>query len=880
MAEYVSPNIVFEERASESPQRLINNRLKGGAVLPANDGSALKPITINNDTEVFETFGNPNDYNFQYHKQITDFSAPGNPIIVVRPLHSSAKNADLQLRGISHKKLDSWFTSNLGRNLTRNAEKFYNEDVADVSLNYEYSTEYKLDVIRRYVSSKKDIAVAVCSNIKHFNEPIMNANIDVIRNFNVSTPSNNPSKYEKYTILRDTLTTTSTDSVTKKFIVVGDVTSKIKTGDKLIVTGTNALTVTVATSTFLTPNTEIVVTEAVVNSTNDVINYLNGSWSTLATLTNGSLVEYSGSAWTVIDPASIAEKYYVELLGAPYKKVGSNWIKITDEFYVPIDLNNDGKADIAQADIFSTELLNSSGVLVSFNDLLTTSTNFENNEIFIVVLRKNMLTNKWLLAETHFGNYSIDHKDANNNNDFIESMIYNSSDYIYVKTGHKSFTPTAITANTVTVENENLSHIQVGEKIILTNFSENGVAVARKELNIISSIYTLGDTETVITFAETLTTPTVSGTSRLSDELAGKVSTNRNYYCNKFDTRYNISNVDASDGYSLEQCIVYDIAPTNSQGTTITDYSNIDNNNIDNGADVFKDKDNIDIGLLLGYETVDEFGVTNSNKMAEIAIFREQCLAVVSPWNINLFNFSDKDTTTNNIINQYGNNRTSKFSGNFTKYSTFVRVEGNMKYDIDPYNNNKYRWYGLNGDIAGKISTNSTNPNRGAEYPIAGINGGELQNQRKLAFVPTFEQRERLNRNGINTVYVGVGSQTPIIFSNLTSYDLPVPVFQTSSYRMLLNTIESFFNTNLFTRFFKYKTPEMKLAIADGFNSYIAPFITRGSVQSANLTFPVIKGENPKNLTMELKLVINPVITSFKLIINASEAEVTIDEVQ
>lgn len=870
--EYISPTIIFEERASEAPQRLINTRLKGGAVLPSNDGPALIPVDVENNVDVYDIFGYPNDYNFQFHKQITDFTTPGNPMTIVRPLYNTAKNADLQLRGISHKKLDAWYSSTVAKNLVRNTEKFYNKDVAEVSLNYDYETEYKLDIIRKYVSSNKNIAVALCSNIKHYNQPIFNANIDVIRNINVSAPSNNPSKYEKYTILRKTLNAVSTASVTKKFVVNGDYTNIIKADDKLIITGTNTLTVTVVSSTLVTNTTEIIVSEVVANSTNDVINYLTGSWSTKDTFINGKLVEYNGTTWELVANAPAENsKYYIELLGSAYKFISSNWIKIVDENYIPIDLNNDGKADIAQSDIFSSELLTSSGTLVSFDDIISTPMNFENNEVAIVVLNKNKVTNKWNLAEIHLGNYDINHKDSNNKSDFIENIIYANSNYIYVKTGHKLWTPTAITTSSVTVGNANLSHIQAGEKIVLQNILENAVSVSEKVVTVVSSVFSTPNT--LITFMETLNTPTLGTSPKVSDIYAGKVSTNANYYTDKFDSRYNLSNVDASDGFTLENMIVYDIAPVNGIGTTITDYSNLASSDIDSSADLFKDKDNIDVGLLLGYETTDEFSVTNSNKMAEVASYRKQCLAFISPWNINLFDFSDKELTAQNLINQYGNNRDSKFTGNFTKYSTFVRVDGNMKYDIDVYNNNKYRWYGINGDVASKISINSTNANRGAEYPIAGINGGELQNQTKLAFIPTFEQREKLNRNGINTVYRGIGSATPIIFSNLTTYDLPVPVFQTSSYRMLLNSIENFFNANLFVRYFKYKTPELKAAIIDAFNSYISQYIVRGSVQSATLTFPVVKNENPKNLTMELNLVINPVITSFKLIINASESD-------
>jgi len=885
MADYNSANISFEERASESPQRLINTRLKGGAILPSNDGPALTPINISNDTDVFDLFGNPNDYNYMYHKQITDFSTPGNPMVLIRPLPVTAKNADLQLRGITHKKLDAWYLSTSPRNLIRQTEKFYNSDMAEISLNYDMTTEYKLDIIRKYVSTKQDIAVAVCSSIKNFDEPIFNANIDVIRNINAGYPSNNPTAFEKYTIRRLVTGASVTTKTAKTFVIAGDYSSatglvnhKFTAGDKYIVSGTNTGTFTVVTSVYASPSTTItVIEEPTSDSTNDIIHFLGGSWSTKDTFIDGSLVEYSGSTWGLVaGEPSEGSKYYIELLGAAYQRVGSTWIKLTDESYIPIDINNDGKADIAQLNIFSTELLTSSGILVSFNDLVTNTISFENNEIVIVVLKKNMVTNKWGFGETIIGNYLSDHIDINGKSDFIENVTYTTGKYIYAKVGHKLWTPTSITTSTLVFASLNLSHIQVGETIILTDYLENAVPVLEKRLTVSNVVFAAGDT--TITFVQTLTVPTLVGSSKMSDIIAGKVSTNRNYYMNKFDSRYNISNTDASDGFTLNNMIVYDIAPVDGSSVTITDYSNLDNDDFDTSADLFRDKDNIDVGLLLSYETLDEFGVRKQNRMAEIAMFREQCLALLSPWNISLFDFSDKDITTQNIIDQYGNNRSNKYSGIFTKFSTYSRVDANMKYDYDTYNK-KYRWYPITGDIGAKISSNSDNANRGAEYPIAGINGGELQNQIKLAFIPNFEQRELLAKNGINFVYQGKSSSTPIIFSNFTTYDLPVPAFTTSSYRMLFNTVETWIENNLFPRYFKYKTTDLKAILLDAFNSYISQYITRGSVYSSTWSYPVIKNENPKNLTIEVSIVVNPVIESFKVLMNLSEKGITFTEI-
>lgn len=81
--------------------------------------------------------------------------------------------------------------------------------------------------------------------------------------------------------------------------------------------------------------------------------------------------------------------------------------------------------------------------------------------------------------------------------------------------------------------------------------------------------------------------------------------------------------------------------------------------------------------------------------------------------------------------------------------SSYAFMDGNWKYQFDPYNN-VYRWVPLNGDIAGLCV--ATDFSRDPWYSPAGLNRGQINNVVKLAWNPTQADRDTLYTNSINPV--------------------------------------------------------------------------------------------------------------------------------
>lgn len=967
--DYNSPITVFEERAPERQQGLTNDVLRIGAILPSNDGSALSNIELTTENDLLKQFGIPDEYNYMYHKQITDALGANTPCHIIRPIATNAKNASLALKSNSGTK------TNVARKLKlkKTSSKFYNEQVAEVSLNYDYVAEKKIEFIRKYVSSKKNIAVAVCSDIEHLNYPIFSSEIQVIRDYDVYKIGTKFADFEAYGVKPKTITpksntyATLTGLLTLKFD--GDLTSDLKvenvvkvysteanrtsviqtisysstlnettittywqgeqsyselttvsikylSGDALnykfinermvvgVLGGGKTFTVfgnidadlagksaTVDTFTYTivsnnysssTKMTTIVIEEDLDNTigADSVFKCATYGFFTEATISNLVFVEYNENTWKKLSIADNS-KVYVELRGAVYLKNANTLTKL-DEVYVPIDTNFDGKANKAIPKIYSSTLLKSNGDLVSFSDLYNRPIDFVNGDVIVIVVKKNDTTGLWDYAETLVGNYNQNSKDLQNKSNYIENVVYTNSKLIYAKVKETEYTNIAITGSpkyftmTVADSDSEFLYVNAGDKIVVRNFTDSTVAVTERTFKVTD--FEIDSLICKIWVEESLTNLAVSGETVISNILCEQVSTNKNYYADINSPNYDSTNTKFAVGYSVDELTVYDYAPIDGEGNAITTYSIVANDDLNSSADEFADKDNYNVSILLGYETVED-NIRTANRMAEIAINREDCQAIITTWDITLFDFTNKEVTALNLVDNYGNQRSSKFTGNLTKYSTYIRVDGNMKYDFDKYTN-KYRWYPIAGDIARKIAENDTTALRGAEYPIAGVNGGEMQNQIKFAFIPNFEQRELLNKNGINTIYQGSSSNNvPVIFSNLTNYDLDVPVWKTASYRILINQLKKFISNSLFTKYFKYKNDRLKNSLESAFYSYIAQYIRRGSVYSAEWIYPEVQDDNAKRLTIQINLVINPALEQFKVILNMTETGVAFTEV-
>jgi phage tail sheath protein FI len=150
--------------------------------------------------------------------------------------------------------------------------------------------------------------------------------------------------------------------------------------------------------------------------------------------------------------------------------------------------------------------------------------------------------------------------------------------------------------------------------------------------------------------------------------------------------------------------------------------------------DKFKNAEEVDISLII---TGDAPQVVSEYVIENLAEFRKDCVAFISP---------DFDDVVNNAGNEVTDCIDKRNMYNSTSYAV---MDCNWKYQFDKYNN-VYRWVPLNGDIAGLCVR--TDYERDPWYSPAGFNRGHIKNVVKLAWNPTFSQRDDLYKNGINPV--------------------------------------------------------------------------------------------------------------------------------
>ena len=158
--------------------------------------------------------------------------------------------------------------------------------------------------------------------------------------------------------------------------------------------------------------------------------------------------------------------------------------------------------------------------------------------------------------------------------------------------------------------------------------------------------------------------------------------------------------------------------------------------------DLFKDKDTVDISLLIGGRA--DSDATNY-LIDNIVESRRDCVLFASP---------TRQTTSTAIVS-YRNGLSS---------SSYTVLDSGYKYQYDRYND-IYRFIPLNGDVAGLCAR--TDNARDPWFSPAGFNRGQIKNVIKLAFNPDQADRDLLYKNGINPVVTFPGQGT-VLFGDKT----------------------------------------------------------------------------------------------------------------
>ncbi len=171
--------------------------------------------------------------------------------------------------------------------------------------------------------------------------------------------------------------------------------------------------------------------------------------------------------------------------------------------------------------------------------------------------------------------------------------------------------------------------------------------------------------------------------------------------------------------------------------------------------------------------------VAKANKLVQLAENRKDCVAVISPRRADVLSgdvpLTNSDTQTDNVINTMDQ----------VSSSSYAVLDSGYKYTFDRFNN-KFRYIPCNPDVAGCMARTSIN-----SYPWfspAGTTRGVINNAVKLAYNPSQAQRDLLYPKRINPVIAAPG-QGIILFGDKTALSY-VSAFDRVNVRRLFLTLE------------------------------------------------------------------------------------------
>jgi len=196
--------------------------------------------------------------------------------------------------------------------------------------------------------------------------------------------------------------------------------------------------------------------------------------------------------------------------------------------------------------------------------------------------------------------------------------------------------------------------------------------------------------------------------------------------------------------------------------------------------DLFLDTEETTVDfVLMGGDGADETDTkAKAAAVAAIANSRKDCVAFLSPWSGTQVATQGGAALT--PAEQLAN--TIEFFENIGS-SSYVVLDSGVKYTYDLFND-KYRYVGCNGDVAGLCVSTSTSLDDW--FSPAGLNRGGLQNVVRLAFNPNKAQRDDLYTNAINPI-VSLPGAGPVLFGDKTALASPSAFDRINVRRLFLN---------------------------------------------------------------------------------------------
>ncbi len=214
-----------------------------------------------------------------------------------------------------------------------------------------------------------------------------------------------------------------------------------------------------------------------------------------------------------------------------------------------------------------------------------------------------------------------------------------------------------------------------------------------------------------------------------------------------------------------------------------TDDFVVTNGELQTAYDKFKDGETVDINLLLtgpSDTTGDTTGVTKATAVIDVAEFRKDCVAFISP---------PKEASVDQQDPIVQTVKVKEFADALSSTS-YASIDSGHKYQYDKYND-VYRYVPLNGDIAGLCAR--TDNVADAWFSPGGLNRGQIRGAVKLAFSPNKSQRDELYRARVNPVVTFPGQGT-VLFGDKTALAKP-SAFDRINVRRLFIVLEKAIST-------------------------------------------------------------------------------------
>lgn len=208
------------------------------------------------------------------------------------------------------------------------------------------------------------------------------------------------------------------------------------------------------------------------------------------------------------------------------------------------------------------------------------------------------------------------------------------------------------------------------------------------------------------------------------------------------------------------------------------------------GWDMFSDKENIYINLLIGGaasdESVEDASIILKYITTDVAALRADCAGFISPPRDLIVNLPTS-TAVKNMV-EWRTGQTSAGApavNNMNVNTSFVFFDGNYKYQYDKYND-KYRWIPLSADIAGLCAY--TDQVAQPWYSPAGLNRGQIKSVTKFAIAPKQGERDTLYQAQINPC-ISIAGEGFVLFGDKTATSKN-SAFSRINVRRLFNVLE------------------------------------------------------------------------------------------